>query len=245
MTEHSRTHRRGRRVRRVAAVLALSAAVAGGATACNVQPGAAAFVSSDRITQAQVNDVFQSVVDGYHNQVPTSDYGNIRKSVAATMVMHDLVRRVAADTGVTIPPANYAALAKETSLPEDNPYVRLEAETQAAINTLRNAASNAPPREQDLRDVYDSLVRQGLQTSYAQFRPQLVAQPSVGKTAALRGTLIAATKKYHVDVNPRYGALAYPLTAVQLGTANGYLPVPLGKGSPNVVTVINENALQS
>lgn len=245
VTEHSRTHRRGRRVRRVAAVLALSAAVAGGATACNVQPGAAAFVSSDRITQTQVNDVFQAVLDGYHNQVPTSQYGNIRKSVAATMVMHDLVKRVAADTGVTIPPADYAGLAQETSLPEDNPYVRLEAETRAAINTLRNAAADTPPREQDLRDVYESLVRQGYQASYAETRPQLLAQKSVAQGASLRGTLIGATKKYHVDVNPRYGALAYNMDVVEAGPITGSLPVPLGQGSPEVVTVISQNALQS
>ncbi|GAA4205175.1 hypothetical protein [Actinocatenispora rupis] len=245
MTEHSRTHRRGRRVRRVAAVLALSAAIVGGATACNVQPGAAAFVASDRITQSQVNDVFQTVIDGYHNQVPTDQYGSIRRSVAATMVMHDLVKRVAHDEGVTIPPANYAQLAQETNLPESNPYVRLEAETQAAVNTLRNAANDTPPREQDLRDVYDSLVRQGLQASYAEIRTQLVAQQSVAKAASLRGTFTAAIKKYKVDVNPRYGALAYPLTAVQAGQIRGYLPVQLGKGSPDVVTVVNQNAIAS
>lgn len=244
VTEHSRTHRRGRRVRRVATVLALAAAVAGGATACNVQPGAAAFVASNRITQSQVNDVFQSVLDGYHNQVPTNEFGNIRKSVAATMVMHDLVRRVAADTGVTIPPADYAGLARETSLPEDNPYVRLEAETRAAINTLRNASADVPAREQDLRDVYESLVQQGVQVSYAQLRPELAAQQAVRKGAALRGTLVGAAKKYHVDVNPRYGALAYPLTTVQIGTADGYLPVRLGEGSPDVVTVISQSAVQ-
>lgn len=227
-------------------MVAAGAAVAAGATACNVQPGAAAFVGDDRITQAQVNDVFQSIVDApAYTNVRQSDYANIRTSVAGALIMRDLTKRVAADQHIEIPPADYATMAKQTKLPQSNRYVRLEAENQAAINTLRNEAWDTPPSDSDVRAIYDTLAAQGFTMPYQQAGPQIKKAPKVGQTAALRGTFEGAIKKYGVDVNPRYGELKYPLDAVHVGPLSGYLTVDLGEGSPKVVDVVSTGSVQS
>jgi hypothetical protein len=241
---------------RLVAVFAASAAVAAGATACNVQPGAAAFIGGDRITQAQVDDVFQSIIDApaYRSVQQAPDDSrqqtltNMRTSAAGALIMHELTQRVAADEHIEIPPADYATLAEQTKLPEDSKYVRLEAENTAAINTLRNAAWNTPPDDKAVREIYDSLAAQASQKQlgiqpYEQAAPEIKKTPKVGQTASLRGTFQAAIKKYHLDVSPRYGQLEYPLDAftvnTQRGQLSGQLQLQLGEGSPNVVHVVS------
>ncbi|BCJ32995.1 hypothetical protein Athai_04980 [Actinocatenispora thailandica] len=239
-------------------MFAASAAVVAGATACNVQPGAAAFIDGNRITQAQVDDVFQSIIDApaYQSvqQAPDGSrqqtIANMRTSAAGALIMHQLTQRVAADEHIEIPPANYAALARQTKLPESSKYVRLEAENQAAINTLRNAAWNTAPDDQAVREIYDSLATQANQNQlsivpYEKAAPEIKKTPKVGQTAALRGTFQGAIKKYHVDVSPRYGQLEYPLDAftvqTQRGPLSGQLQLQLGEGSPDVVHVVSTN----
>lgn len=243
---------------RLAAVFAAATAVVAGATACNVQPGAAAFIDGNRITQAQVDDVFQSIIDapayrGIQQEQDASRqqqaYANLRTSAAGELIMHELTQRVAADQHIEIPPADYAGLAQQTGLPEDNKYVRLEAENQAAINTLRNAAWNTAPDDKSVRSVYDSLAQDAASNGlglkpYEQIAPEIKKTPKVGQTAALRGTFESAIKKYHLDVSPRYGQLEYPITALTLSTPDGKsltgsIPLQLGEGSPNVVHVVS------
>jgi hypothetical protein len=237
VTDEIRTPRTGRRrtLRRAAAVVALSAAVAAGLSACDVQPGAAALVAGDRLTEAQV----EQVVDSVHDKIPAGQFGSVREEVVGALVMRDLAKRVAADRHVTVPPPDYTAMA-QGGLSANNPYVRLEAETQTYIGALGNSVRPTAPSEADLQEIYQSLVTQGAvnpaQSPYDQVRSQLDT-PQTERAVALRAILAAAAGKYHVDVNPRYGKLGYPLPAVQAGQGiYGSVAVPLGKGSPDVVT---------
>ncbi|MGA8116950.1 MAG: hypothetical protein WCA46_25220 [Actinocatenispora sp.] len=254
MTEQNRTHHAGprHRLRRAAAVLAMSAVVAAGATACQVQPGAAAFVDNQRFTQTQVETIFDSIRDGYKGKLPSSQFANVRQAVTKDLVMRDLAKRVAEQKHLKVSPPDYKEISQQSGLPQDNRYVRLEAQTRSYVNAIRNGASPKKPSESDVREIYRSLVRSGVDPRRLPFDAlRKGLPPGTGKAVAARDELLDAAHKYHVDVNPRYGKLDYSLTAVSFQDPSsgqmlvGSLTVPLGGGSPDVVhTAPAENPLQ-
>lgn len=253
MTDQQRTHQAGPRrgLRRAATVLAMSAVVAVGATACQVQPGAAAFVGDQRFTQNQVESIFQSIRDSYGSKLAKRNFPDVRQAVTKDLVIRDLSQRIARRDHLKVDTPPYATLAKQFSLPKDNKYVHLEAQTQAYVKAIRDHASTKKLRTADLQEIRRSLIQSGAdprQVSVKQLRQGLPA--AAGKVVAVRDELRAAVHRYHVDVNPRYGKLDYALTVVALRNPStgqplvGSLSIPLGGGSPDVVKTQKPNPLQ-
>ncbi len=232
-------------------MLALSAAVAAGVTACNVQPGAAGFVGGQRYTQSQVDSILDSVQTDFKGTLKPQDRVGIRQATTANLIMRAVARKVAADKHLKVPPPNYAEQAKRYQLPESNPYIRLEAETLAYVNAVRDAATSRKPTEADARQVYESLLSRGVpsqQLPFAELKKNL-DNPDIDKVFTARDELAAGVRKYHVDVNPRYGKVTYQMDAVsfQVGMGQsviGSVGVPLGGGSPDVVRTPAPNPLQ-
>jgi hypothetical protein len=236
VTERIDTPDRSHRGRRLAVALALSGAVAAGLTACQVQPGAAAFVGSDRITQSQVETVSKSVSD----LVPTG----VREQVVQLLVVRDLARRVAREQGVATGPVNYREYARYlrqyVRVSASNAFTRLYAETYTALNKLAASVTPVAPGETEYREIYRTLSTDGL--SYSAVRSLVDATPHVDRTVGLQHALNAAAKKYRVTLNPRYGTPIFYLPTVSAGGYTGFLPVRLGKGSKDLVVAPSPTA---
>lgn len=214
----------------------LSGAVAAGLAACQVQPGAAAFVGPDRITQSQVETVYKSVAD----RVPSSDIGGIREQVTQLLVVRDLARRVAREQGVATGPVNYRQYARYLRVPAGNAFTRLYAETYTALNNLAASVSPATPGETEYREIYRTLPAHSL--SYGAVRNLVDATPHVDRLVGLQRALNTAAKEYDVTLNPRYGTPVFYLPTVSTGEYTGFLPVRLGKGSKDLVVAPSPTA---
>lgn len=222
---------RSHRGRRLAVALALAGAVATGLTACQVQPGAAGFVGSDRITQSQVETVYQSV----SHLVPDSDIGAARQQVAQLLVVRALAQRVAREQGVTVGPVDYGQYARSINLPASNAFVRLDAETQTALAKLSAALPPVNPGESEYRAIYQSRAAAGINEEYGRFRAEIKAVSGLGSTVAVQRALNAASHRYDAQLNPRYGKPVFGLPVKYQGSTIGTLPVRLGDGSKNLV----------
>ena len=219
------------RIRRLTTALLLATAVAGGLAACQVQPGAAGFVGTDRITQAQVDDVFDSI----SSKIKTSEYGGWRQTLARELVMRDLIVRTAHDRGITLSTVDYGSYV-QAKLPTSNPYIRLSAETDTWLSDLGRNVDPVTPTERQYRQIYTSLVAMGYTQTYGQLRDAIAGLPGLDRAAGLQQMLNESAARYHVQLNPRYGEAVFPLALHDAnGTPAGYLPVKLGASSQTLV----------
>jgi hypothetical protein len=225
VTEETNPRRPRRTARRAVTALAAAGVAALALSACQVQPGAAAFVGGDRISRAEVD----KVTDALRRQAELN-FGDVRQRTVGMLVMADLARRAASDAGVTAKAPDYASWAKANDLPTDNPFVRAAAEAEAYVIAMEQAADPTTPSEKDLQALFATLLQhREITPDYTvDSMHDVLDTKETGLALTVRAKLAAAARKYHVTVNPLYGDVYYYL-AVPLagGQLVGFLPVPL------------------
>jgi hypothetical protein len=220
------------RARRLALVAVL--ALVGGLVlaGCRSQPSVAAYVGDRRYTNHDV-EAYVNEVKGLNLPI-----GDARQVILSSLVIRDIGQRVAADKGVSIPPADIAAAANSLQLPTGSPVAHLLAETSAVVQALSQTVTPVQPTEADQREIFNALSFQGQQVSKSlKFEAvrDLLDQQQIGRGLAVRTLLNDAVTTYHVTVNPRYAPLRYLLqvsVADRSGAvANSLVAIPLGPGS--------------
>lgn len=244
MTEESNPRRPRRTARRAATAFALAGVAALALGACQVQPGAAAFVGGDRISRSQVDQVTDNVKAGAQ-----TDYGSIRQQTVAALVTADLAGRLATEHGVTVKTPDYqaavtkVALFSGAKLTTGSPFVRAVAQADAAIDALRPVAQPAKPTEADLE--LDLEVLEALGVAQPGTPIQAVADqldtPEAEQAVGVRAELARAAHTYHVSINPVYGQIAYPVS-VPYGGGQVTGAIPLQLGSPSTAPVTSATA---
>jgi hypothetical protein len=244
VTEETNPRRPRRTARRAVTALAAAGVAALALSACQVQPGAAAFVGGDRISRSDVDKVTDSVKGG-----SGSSFGGLRQETVAALVTANLADRVARDRGVTVKAPDYRA-AQETvrllggaQLPTSSPYVRAVAEADAAIDALREQAQPATLSDQDLRILLGILELNGNVQQGAPLNDELRTEldtPEARQAVAVRAELAAAATKYKVTINPLYGRVVYPIGVSYLnGDARSAIVLPLGSNSTGPVRTVS------
>jgi hypothetical protein len=188
---------------------------------CQHDPDRALQMGDVTLDNAQV----EAAADRFASELANSPsgiadpVGAVRRSVVQLTVFNELARRYAQEKGITLPEPDYAASAEALGAPEDDPYVRLNAETSAYLTALRTQAAPQTPTEADMQEVYARYVElAGADAApYDQIKQALLELPEYAQSLGLRTELLAALDRYGLTVNPRYTPLEFPLFSVSQG----------------------------
>ena len=216
------------------AVIGLMAVVT--VAGCRVEQGAAAFVGETRITDAQVDNVVDSLpVELVTNNLAnvSSAYGGVRHQVLEALAVVELGRHVADDTGA-LPDADARSVARDgwmqqTGLPESNAFVSLMAEAEGYRALLQEGAEPQAPTDTDIEaaaDNFTTATGQKLQSADLQ---QLTADLNSDQGRRLIGVnrqIAQYVADYDVTANPKYGQLSIVTFLNASGVPLLTVPVP-------------------
>ncbi|GAB3064892.1 Ros/MucR family transcriptional regulator [Micromonospora schwarzwaldensis] len=228
---------RARRLVAVASVAVGLVALSG----CRTEPGVAAYVGDNRVTEDRVTSILDEVRDGLASQPATAAQADAllpaRDQVVATLVLSDVCRALSADKGYQpqgqVTPEQ---VAQQTGLPADATYPKKVAEFYTCMSGLP-AGEPAAPTAEDLATVIAAGRAAGAippDVKDADAASQLDGQ-QLRSALATRKVLADAIGGYDVSVNPRYRPLAFPLLSFK-----GDVPavaVPLGEPGSSVTDV--------
>jgi hypothetical protein len=205
--------------------------------ACQTQPGTAAYVGDTRFTDEQVEQMATAVEADVVRANPEAKgqvhFGNLRQTLVRLKVFDELAGRYAQEQHIDIPARDYATAAQRIGLPADDPYVQLSADADAYQTALLAKAQRIDPTEADVREVYDTIVKSGVNVGdYESVRQQILALPGLPEGLGLRAALADAAKRYGVGVSPRYTPLDVPVAAVTTGSGSSVPIVTLPLGTP-------------
>jgi hypothetical protein len=210
------------RLMTLAAVGAMAAALL---TGCKSEPTVAAYVGSDRITDAHV----ESVVDSASAKI-RGDATQQRDTVLGLEVFLSVAKRYADEKGWATPSIDYAGVATSINLPEDNEFVRAVAETDAYLKLLSSNIPPAAPSDADLQAMYQHAIAEQLATPghFSDFTDAI--QPfmtDISAATGVRNELAAAAKRYGVTVNPRVAPVEMTLYGIPTTTGEPFTAVAL------------------
>jgi hypothetical protein len=233
------------RVRRLVSVVVVVAVGTVGLAGCRSDPSVAAYVGGARYTDARV----QRIADEAHRKL--QEYVDTQQSAAGAssqaverpvtdievidaLVGRDVLKVLAEEKKLTPLDVDPNQIAQQEQVPPDSEYVRALVERDGYRLAILQKAPSAEPSEEDLREVYDNLVKasSGAFTgSYAEFKSTLADQDTelIGRSAAVGREVAAEAGRLDVRINPRYGSASLTLVQIsdQQGGVHSLLNVPL------------------
>ncbi|HKT04445.1 MAG TPA: hypothetical protein VJT31_33435 [Rugosimonospora sp.] len=206
---------------------------------CRLEPGAAAFVGDDRITDAQVDKVVSSV----QAYIPAGRLGNFRTQVLTWLVVVKAGQRYADAHSITVKQETPADFVQNSNVPASiaagvgaSDYAKTGAEYESILTALQSAARSTPPTEADKREAYNYVATQaqGQVQPYNQVQ-QLFSQDTMGTAVGLRDLLRDMVRASHVTISPRYASPTVPVpftigtaqTALMVGLDSAPVPPPV------------------
>jgi hypothetical protein len=215
--------RRGGAARRAVVALALGCGLA--LTGCEADPGIAAYVGSEKITEAEVDRLVADAAAKSAGQQGLS--APSRSDVVITYVLGKVCTERQARDGFTGQAVSRDQIQQVDSVPKDSAYAELRSGTYSCLSGLPNTA-NAEPTEADLQDIYDRAQAKGLvQVPLDEIRGQLAADANVRQAIGVKRMLTELVKDADVRVNPRYRPMEFRVS-------------DLGSGEPLVIAVVGD-----
>ncbi|MEW2383224.1 hypothetical protein AB0873_14210 [Micromonospora sp. NPDC047707] len=235
---------RARRLVAVASVAVGLVALAG----CRTEPGVAAYVGDQRITEEAVNGILDELraqtaaptaaPDAPEAAQPTPPLPG-RAQIVGTLVLGEVCERVSADKGYRPQGrAEPAQVARQLGLAPETEYVREVATLYTCLSGIPTGTP-AAPTEQELADLIAAGRKAGVIP--ADVPDDAAAGQLDGDqlrlALATRRSLAEAVEGYDVTVNPRYRPLEFPVLSFA-GDAPA-VSVPLGEPGSDAVTDIS------
>lgn len=224
------------RIRALTAI-GLAAAALLTVSACRVEQGAAVFIGSDRISEKRVDEIIDSIPaktrdqlavirETSGGQMPSITTGTLRGYVVDALVVTELGRKVAADTGRK--PVADAAETVEAywthpviGMEADSEFVKVAATAETYREVLFEDATETDPDDKDVRAINEQLTKLDGQprgeNEDALLKECFSSKPDaeicgenaeqaqgpmhIGRLYQVRDYV----KEYKVTVNPRYG----------------------------------------
>ncbi|HET6214478.1 MAG TPA: SurA N-terminal domain-containing protein [Micromonosporaceae bacterium] len=227
--------------RRVLAVAAAGALAVAGLAGCRSDPGVAAYVGPEKITERQVDQVVKSVTD----LIPEGRTAAVREQVVEMLVMREAVNQYAKAQRIAIPAADVAGYAEQNQIPagpdgQPRAYTTLAAQFDAAFQAIQGKVTPTAPSAKDQREVYDNARIDGKPVTQAfEDVQQYFSMETIGGAVGVRNLLVGVVAGADVAVNPRYAPLVYQVPA-QVGQVPSWLGVPLG--DPGAESVVIDRA---
>jgi hypothetical protein len=228
--------------RRVVAVVAF--ALVGGLTlaGCRTDPAVAAYVGSETITEAQVDQVLAELPAAPPSpsagEAPRTEASRTeaspprvdRSDVLSQMVLGRACEALRAQRGFTGAPVTPERVAEAAGVPAASQYAKERSTAQsclsAAINLMLDTVGG--PTDADLRDIYDRAKAKGLvEVPLETIKDRMAADAQVRQAVAAKQIIAQIVADGRVSVNPRYRPMEFVLS-------------DLGTGAPLVVAVLGE-----
>lgn len=232
--------RRRRRLTAFAGVLLAVGALS--LAGCRSDPVVAAYVGDARYSQSRVSDIADDAFTKLRDAVTAQSGGAseqpverpvTERDVVTALVSRDVLKAEAEEKHITPASIDPNQVAQAVGVPPEAEYVRLLVEEDSYRQALMEQAPAATPSEEDLREVYDNLVKASNGTytnSFEQFKATLVQQDAqlVGRAGSLRKELAGKAHDLDVAVNPRYAPAFLSLVDIndQAGGLHSLLGVP-------------------
>ncbi|MGC4894860.1 hypothetical protein [Micromonospora sp. DT31] len=236
---------RARRLVAVASVALGLVALSG----CRTEPGVAAYIGDQRVTEDQVTSILDEVREGLAASPATAPQADAllpaRSQVVATLVLTDVCRKLSAEKGYQpqgqITPDQ---VAQQSGLPAGAAYPRKVAEFYTCLSGVP-AGEQTAPTEKELSAVIAAGRSAGAippDVSDAEAAQQLDGA-QLRSALATRKALADAVGGYDVTVNPRYRPLVFPLLSFKGDVAA--ISVPLGESGSSVTDISTPDADES
>ncbi|WP_018218598.1 hypothetical protein [Salinispora vitiensis] len=213
-------------------------------TGCRTEPGVAAYVGDQRITEDTVDSILDELRDS-RAATEAPELGGPapelppRSQVVGTWVVGTLCDQVSADQGYQpLGRVEPVQVAGQLGLPPESEYVR----QLAALHTCRSglpAGNSVAPTEQELAEVIAAGRAAGVispDTPDAVVAGQLDV-PQLRNALASRRVLAEAAGEYDVTVNPRYRPLEFPV--LNFSSEVAAVSVLLGEPGSDAVTDVS------
>ncbi|XTZ17644.1 hypothetical protein ACQSSU_09895 [Micromonospora echinospora] len=238
---------RARRLVAVASVAVGLVALSG----CRSEPGVAAYVGDQRITEEAVTRILDELRDDAAASTPqqpapgqpTGQPGAPgeqrlpgRGEVVSTLVLGQVCQRLSAEKGYR--PQNQVPVeqvSQQLGYPTDTTYPQRVAELYTCLSGVPSGQPVAPT-EQEMADLVKAGKAAGAipeEVTVEQAATQLDGQ-QLRTALATRNALAEAVEGYDVTVNPRYRPLAFPVLSFSGNVAA--VSVPLGEAGSDAVT---------
>jgi hypothetical protein len=209
------TGRRAGVARRAVVSLALGCGLA--LTGCEADPGVAAYVGTEKITEADVDRLVGDAAAKVAGQEGLS--APSRGDVVITYVLAKLCTDRQAREGFTGQPVSRDQIQQIDSVPKDSAYAELRSTTYTCLSGLPNPGA-AEPTEADLQDIYDRAQAKGLvQVPLNEIRDQLAADGNVRQAIGVKRMLTELVRGADVRVNPRYRPMEFRVSDLGSGEA--------------------------
>jgi len=236
-------------VRRVVAVLTLGAGLA--VTGCQSDPGVAAYVGSENITEAQVDQIFdnaqaikaeeaakraaatpQPSAQPQATPAPFASASEVKPSrsdVVTTLVLAKVCADLQSTQGFASTDITPDQIAAVDQVPPTSDYARERAKMYSCLAGIPVTSATAPT-DAELQEIYERAKAMGLvEVPLSQIKDQLAADAGLQQAVAVNRTLTKMVNDGDVRVNPRYRPMEFTVS-------------DLGSGAPLVVLQMGEPA---
>ncbi|WP_091653813.1 hypothetical protein [Micromonospora pallida] len=237
---------RARRLVAVASVAVGLVALSG----CRSEPGVAAYVGDQRITEDAVTHILDELRDDAAASTPTPAPDQpagqsgapaeprlpTRADVVRTLVLGKVCQRLSADKGYRpLSQVPVEQVSQQLGYPTDTAYPQRVAELYTCLSGVPTGQPVAPT-EQEMIELVKAGKEAGAipqEVTVEQAATQLDGQ-QLRTALATRNALAEAVEGYDVTVNPRYRPLAFPVLSFTGDVAA--VSVPLGESGSDAVT---------
>jgi hypothetical protein len=222
---HTRLVRRGRLVMAVALTLCAGFVL----SACRSEPGVAAYVGDDVLTESEIDSTIDEVVKASQEsaRVPS------RSDVVVTFVLNKGCAAKQAQEKFASAPVTIEAVANAESIPANTQYARDRTALHACVGGV--PTTDTVPTEAELREIFDRAIDEQLidpATVYEQVKGQIAGDSRVIEGLATRHLLSSLVADGEVSVNPRYRPLNMGFSAVHSATGASVPLVMMTIGEP-------------
>ncbi len=211
---------RSRRLQRLRVLVAVVVGVGGLALAgCRSAPTVAAYVGDRTVTEAQVDTVVTNVTAAVAAEPGT--HAPTRTEVVATLVLDVVCTHAPSQKQPDAQPITAETVKQAEAVPANSDYAQARARVYACLSSIPVPADGPAPTEAQLRDVFDRAVAGKLvpeDSSFADLKDRIAADPGVSNALALRTTVVGLMEREHVTMNPRYRPVDFALFAPQGAT---------------------------
>ncbi|WP_344075634.1 hypothetical protein [Luedemannella helvata] len=230
-----------RRLAPIVGVVLLGGVVLAG---CRSQPDVAAYVGTDRITEAQVDDLLDQIAAKQAPATPAASPGVeapqaprvSRTEVVTTLVLQRVCEQLKAK-GLTPTPITPAQIEQAEGVPADTAYAQARASVWSCVLGAQGA-EGFKPTDEELLALYNKAVAEGAfdpaQAPFDAVKGELASNQQVLAALAKNRVLTEAAAAADVTVNPRYRPLEFPVFGLQNGAT--LISVTVGEAALNAVT---------
>jgi hypothetical protein len=219
-----------------AAVLALVACLA--LAGCRSQPGVAAYVGNERLTEARVDETVENAAAQSRTPDEQGTKPPTRSDVVTTWVLGKVCEQLRAKQGFAKAPITVERVRQAEGVPASSAYARDRANLYSCLGGVKLTNAGAVT-DAELRELYDRAQAAGLVNQpFDKVKAQLAGNTNIQQALAADRILSGAVRDGDVTVNPRYRPMEFPIT--DLGTGRGPLiGVLLGEPGSDAVRDVN------